>query len=127
MRVGIAGYGLAGRYFHAPLLKGCGYEVVAIQTSNAERAAHALEDFPNAEVVATIEELVAHKLDLVVVASANLVHAEHAFAAINAGIPVVVDKPMGRTFAETAEIISAGERAGSQSQLSLIAVGIVMR
>jgi hypothetical protein len=26
-RVGIAGYGLAGRYFHAPLLKGCGYEV----------------------------------------------------------------------------------------------------
>jgi scyllo-inositol 2-dehydrogenase (NADP+) len=48
----------------------------------------------------------------VVVASANLVHAKHAFAAINAGIPVVVDKPMGRTFAETAEIISAGERAG---------------
>ena len=112
MRVGIAGYGLAGRYFHAPLLKGCGYEVVAIQTSNADRAGHALEDFPNVKVVATIEELVAHKLDLVVVASANLAHAEHAFAAINAGIPVVIDKPMGRTFAETAEIISAGERAG---------------
>lgn len=112
MRVGIAGYGLAGRYFHAPLLKGCGYEVVAIQTSNAERAGHALEDFPNVKVVATIEELVAHKLDLAVVASANLAHAEHAFAAINAGIAVVVDKPMGRTFAETAEIISAGERAG---------------
>ncbi|MCX6439050.1 MAG: Gfo/Idh/MocA family oxidoreductase [Actinobacteria bacterium] len=112
MRVGIAGYGLAGRYFHAPLLKGCGYEVVAIQTSNAERAGHALEDFPNVKVAATIEELVAHKLDLVVVASANLAHAEHAFAAINAGIAVVVDKPMGRTFAETAEIISAGERAG---------------
>jgi predicted dehydrogenase len=112
MRVGIAGYGLAGRYFHAPLLKGCGYEVVAIQTSNAERAGHAVSDFPDVKVVATIQELVAHKLDLVVVASANLVHAEHAFAAINAGIPVVVDKPMGRTFAETAEIISAGERAG---------------
>ena len=112
MRVGIAGYGLAGRYFHAPLLKGCGYEVVAIQTSNAERAGHAIEDFPHVNVVATIEELVEHKLDLVVVASANLAHAEHAYAAINAGIPVVVDKPMGRTFAETAEIISAGERAG---------------
>ena len=112
MRVGIAGYGLAGRYFHAPLLKGCGYEVVAIQTTNADRRAHALTDFPGVNVVATIEELVAHKLDLVVVASANLVHGEHAFAAINAGIAVVVDKPMGRTFAETAEIISAGERAG---------------
>ena len=112
MRVGIAGYGLAGRYFHAPLLKGCGYDVVVIQTSNAERAAHAVADFPNVKVVATIEELVAHELDLVVVASANLVHSQHAHAAISAGIPVVIDKPMGRTYAETAEIISAGERAG---------------
>jgi predicted dehydrogenase len=112
MRVGIAGYGLAGRYFHAPLLKGCGYDVVAIQTSNAERTQHALTDFPNVHVVSSIEELVAHELDLVVVASANLVHAEHAFAAINAGIAVVIDKPMGRTFAETEAIVAAGERAG---------------
>ena len=112
MRVGIAGYGLAGRYFHAPLLKGCGYEVAVIQTSNAERAAHAHSDFPDAIVVSTIEELVAHQLDLVIVASANIVHAQQAFAAISAGIPVVVDKPMGRTAAETAAIISAGERAG---------------
>ncbi|MEY4337397.1 MAG: hypothetical protein RL680_292, partial [Actinomycetota bacterium] len=73
MHVGIAGYGLAGRYFHAPLLKGCGYDVVVIQTSNAERAGHAVADFPDVKVVSTIEELVAHKLDLVVVASANLV------------------------------------------------------
>lgn len=111
MRVGIAGYGLAGRYFHAPLLKGCGYEVVAIATSNTERAIHAHTDFPEVKVVPTIADLVAHDLDLVVVASANIVHAEHALAAINAGIPVVVDKPMGRTLAETQEIISAGDRA----------------
>ena len=112
LRVGIAGYGLAGRYFHAPLLKGCGFEVVAIQTSNPDRSAHALTDFPATTVVSTIEELVAQQLDLVVVASANLVHAKHALAAINAGIPVVVDKPMGRTLAETREIINAGEIAG---------------
>jgi len=112
LRVGIAGYGLAGRYFHAPLLKGCGFEVVAIQTGNPERTAHALSDFPNTTVVPTIEELVAHKLDLVVVASANLVHAQHALAAIKAGIPVVVDKPMGRTLTETQEIVNAGKAAG---------------
>lgn len=111
LRVGIAGYGLAGRYFHAPLLKGCGFEVVAIQTSNEERKQHALSDFPDTTVVATIEELVSKDLDLVVVASANLVHAEHAIAAINAGIPVVVDKPMGRTFAETQLIVDAAKKA----------------
>ena len=112
LRVGIAGYGLAGRYFHAPLLKGCGFEVVAIQTGNPERLAHALSDFPGTSVVTSIEELVAHKLDLVVVASANLVHAQHALSAIKAGIPVVVDKPMGRTFIETKEIVDAAESAG---------------
>lgn len=112
LRVGIAGYGLAGRYFHAPLLKGCGFDVAAIQTSNSERSSQAFSDFPNTTVVATIHELVEQKLDLVVVASANLVHAQHALAAIKAGIPVVVDKPMGRTFAETKEIVRAGETAG---------------
>ena len=111
LRVGIAGYGLAGRYFHAPLLKGCGFEVVAIQTSNEERKQHALSDFPDTTVVATIQELVSKDLDLVVVASANLVHAEHAIAAINAGIPVVVDKPMGRTLTETELIVDAAKKA----------------
>jgi predicted dehydrogenase len=112
LRVGIAGYGLAGRYFHAPLLKGCGFDVAAIQTGNPERSEHARTDFPHTKVVTTIEDLVAQKLDLVVVASANLVHAKHALAAIKAGIPVVVDKPMGRTLAETQEIVNAGEVAG---------------
>lgn len=112
LRVGIAGYGLAGRYFHAPLLKGCGFEVVAVQTTNAERAAHATMDFPNTLIVQTIAELVNQQLDLVVVASANLVHAEHALASINAGIPVVVDKPMGRTFTETQLIVDAANKAG---------------
>ena len=112
LRVGIAGYGLAGRYFHAPLLKGCGFDVAAVQTRNPERIAHALSDFPNTTVVATVEELVAQQLDLVVVASANVVHAEYAIAAIKAGIPVVVDKPMGRTFIETQEIVTAGASAG---------------
>ncbi|MDE3227008.1 MAG: Gfo/Idh/MocA family oxidoreductase [Acidobacteriota bacterium] len=112
LRVGIAGYGLAGRYFHAPLLKGCGFEVVAIQTSNSERTQHAKSDFPDTTVVSSIEGLVAEDLDLVVVASANLVHAEHALTAINAGIPVVVDKPMGRSFAETQLIVNAAKQAG---------------
>ena len=31
-RVGIAGYGLAGRYFHAPLLVGAGFEIASITT-----------------------------------------------------------------------------------------------
>ena len=112
LRVGIAGYGLAGRYFHAPLLKGCGFEVAAVLTNNQVRAAHALEDFPETKVVTTMLELLDHKLDLVVVASANLAHAEQAIAALKAGIPVVVDKPMGRNFEETKEIVELSDSLG---------------
>jgi len=112
LRVGIAGYGLAGRYFHAPLLKGCGFEVVAIQTTNAVRTGHALADFPNTVVVQTMQELVTHDLDLVVVASANLAHADQAAIALKAGIPVVVDKPMGRNYAETKTIVDLSQSLG---------------
>jgi scyllo-inositol 2-dehydrogenase (NADP+) len=112
LKVGIAGYGLAGRYFHAPLLKGCGYEVTAILTSNELRTTHALEDFPNTKVVASIDELVSMDLDLIVVASANIVHADQAIAALEAGIPVVVDKPMGRNLEETQRIIDASIALG---------------
>ena len=112
LRVGIAGYGLAGRYFHAPLLKGCGFEVVTVLTSNQLRASHALEDFPDIKVVTTMQELLSHNLDLVVVASANLAHAEQAAAALKAGIPVVVDKPMGRNLVETKSIVDLSDSLG---------------
>jgi len=112
LRVGIAGYGLAGRYFHAPLLKGCGFEVVTVLTSNQLRASHALEDFPDTKVVTTMQELLSHNLDLVVVASANLAHAEQATAALKAGIPVVVDKPMGRNLVETKSIVELSDSLG---------------
>jgi predicted dehydrogenase len=112
LRVGIAGYGLAGRYFHAPLLKGCGFEVAVVLTSNDLRKSHALEDFPRTTVVQSMEQLLAQNLDLVVVASANLVHAEQAIAALKAGVPVVVDKPMGLNYEETKRIIDTAQSLG---------------
>ena len=111
MRVGIAGYGLAGRSFHAPLLKGCGFEVATILTGNSTRARQAKEDFPLTKVVDNLDDFLAQGLDLVVVASANMAHAEQSLAAIKAGIPVVVDKPMGRSLAETELILKAATKA----------------
>ena len=67
MRAGIFGYGLAGRVFHAPLLRLAGFEIVAIQTSNPERIAQAKEDFPEAVICRNAEELLAENLDLAVV------------------------------------------------------------
>lgn len=112
LRVGLAGYGLAGRTFHAPLLKGCGLELVAVLTTNPERIEHAYADFPDAIVVSDMSALLAHDLDLVVIASVNSVHVEQAIAAIHAGVPTVVDKPMGRNLTETLEILKASDESG---------------
>ncbi len=101
MRAGIVGYGLAGRYFHAPTLVSAGFEVAAICARSLEKKAIAHEDFPNAILVNSIEELVDEDLDLIVIASTNDVHSEHAKISISAGIATLVDKPMGRDYYET--------------------------
>ncbi len=112
VRVGISGFGLAGRYFHGALLGAVGFDVVGAVTRNSDRISHLAIDFPGAQAVSTIEELLALGIDLLVVASGNSSHASDAIAGLNAGVPVVVDKPMGRTLAETEEIIKVATKTG---------------
>ena len=110
MRAGIAGYGLAGRVFHAPLLKGCGYEVASILTSNPERIAQAKSDFPGAQIFSELDAFLDSGLDLVVIASSNVAHLPQTRAALERQIPTVVDKPMGRSVAEVKEMIELSEK-----------------
>ena len=110
MRAGIAGYGLAGRVFHAPLLKGCGYEVASILTSNPERIAQAKNDFPDAQIFSELDAFLDSGLDLVVIASSNVAHLPQTRAALERQIPTVVDKPMGRSVAEVKEMIALSEK-----------------
>ena len=110
MRVGISGYGLAGRVFHGPLLKGCGYEVASILTSNPERIAQAKSDFPDAQIFSELDAFLDSGLDLVVIASSNVAHLPQTIAALERQIPTVVDKPMGRTVTEVKEMIELSEK-----------------
>ena len=111
MKAGIIGYGLAGRYFHGPTLLAAGFHVTAICARSLEKKAAAHQDFPNAVIVNSIDELVAEDLDLIVVASPNEFHSEHALASIRAGINTVVDKPMGRDYYEALSLYDAAEQS----------------
>lgn len=111
MKAGIVGYGLAGRFFHAPTLVSAGFEVSTICARSIQRKADAHADFPKAVLVSSIEELLDEDLDLVVIASTNEVHSQHAHLAINRGIPTVVDKPMGLNYQQTSELFEAAERS----------------
>jgi len=113
--VAVIGYGLAGSVFHAPLVAEVPeLEVRALVTGKPERRAKAAEDFPEARLVATAEELWEDTADLglVVVATPNHLHAPQTIAALERGLAVVVDKPMALRTDEADAMLAAAERTG---------------
>ncbi|MHC3470481.1 Gfo/Idh/MocA family oxidoreductase [Streptomyces sp. 7R007] len=115
LRVGLVGYGLAGSVFHAPLIAATeGLALDTVVTANPERARQARAEHPGVRVAATADELFdrAGELDLVVVASPNKTHVPLATAALKAGLPVVVDKPLAGTAAEARELAALAEERG---------------
>jgi predicted dehydrogenase len=112
LRAGIAGYGLAGEVFHAPLLDAVeGIEVAGVVTTNPQRQERARAAFPDARVVADVEELW-DGIDLLVVAAPNRAHLPLSLAAVERGVPVVVDKPLASSADDAERLIDAAERAG---------------
>ncbi|MFE0104082.1 Gfo/Idh/MocA family oxidoreductase [Streptomyces sp. NPDC059009] len=116
LRVGLIGYGLAGSVFHAPLIAATeGLTLDTVVTSNPERQAQARAEFGDGlRTVASADELWerADELDLIVIASPNKTHVPLATAALKAGLPVVVDKPVAGTAAEARELAALADERG---------------
>ncbi|MDT0462475.1 Gfo/Idh/MocA family oxidoreductase [Streptomyces gibsoniae] len=103
LRVGLVGFGLAGSVFHAPLIAATeGLALDTVVTSNPERQKEARTAYPDVRIAGSADELWprAGELDLIVIASPNKTHIPIATAALQAGLPVVVDKPIAGTAAE---------------------------
>jgi scyllo-inositol 2-dehydrogenase (NADP+) len=115
LRVGLIGYGLAGSAFHAPLIAAePRLELAAVVTGNAERAARVATDHPGARVVGDADALwaLAGELDVAVVAAPNRQHVPLALAALDAGLHVVVDKPVAPSAARARELRDAAAARG---------------
>ena len=112
LRVGLVGYGMAGRVFHAPLIRAVpDLDLVAIATSRRDEVAaldptiHSLVD---AEAIFTNPDI-----DLVVIATPSATHAALTKRALQAGKHVVVDKPFALTLEDArnlAALATAQER-----------------
>lgn len=134
-RVGLVGYGLAGSVFHAPLIAATdGLVLDTVVTSNPERQAQARADHPDVRFAASPDELwerasrqnrpgavsgaegtgptAEDALDLIVIASPNRTHVPIATQALEAGLPVVVDKPIAGTAAEARRLAALAEERG---------------
>ena len=114
-RVGVIGYGLGGAAFHAPFIAATpGLELTAIVTRDAERQRTAAHKYPGVRIVDDVSQLWNGSLglDLVAISTPNRTHVPLALAAIEAGMHVVVDKPLAPSSSEARTVAEAARRRG---------------
>lgn len=112
IRVGLAGFGLSGRAFHAPF----------IAANSRLRLTHVVQPhgddaaglYPGTTVVRDFDELLddGAGVELVVIATPNATHAPFARRALEAGKHIVVDKPFAVSVDEARVVIDTAGRAG---------------
>lgn len=112
-KVGILGYGFAGRGFHAYLLTHePRLKLTAVATRDAARRGQAENDY-GVRTFETLDELLSDgDVDLVIIATPHDVHAEQAVAVMDAGKHCVCDKVMCLTREEADRMIAARDRNG---------------
>lgn len=105
IRVGVAGFGLAGRVFHAPLIASVeGLELAGVVERQTNLAA---ERYPGIRTYRSFDEMLGDdSLNLLVIATPNATHVEMTRQALAAGKHVVVDKPVAPGPRELAELIT---------------------
>jgi len=110
IEVGLVGFGLAGRAFHAPVIRAVpGLHLAAIlQRSGTE----ASEKYPDVQIVRTLDELLSmSEIRLIVIATPNETHYPFARQCLEAGRDVVVDKPFTTTLKEAVSLVQFAKQA----------------
>ena len=111
INVGLIGFGLAGRSFHAPVITAVsGLKLAAILQRSGSEAAAA---YPDARIVRSLDELLAIRdIRLIVIATPNETHAPFARQCLAAGRDVVVDKPFATSYEEAASLAQLAQKSG---------------
>ena len=111
IEVGLVGFGLGGRSFHAPVIQAVeGLRLGAIVQRTGDEAKKA---YPDARIVRSLDELLdIETIQLVVIATPNQTHFPFAMRCLEAGRDVVVDKPFTNTLQEAVELVRTAKRVG---------------
>ncbi len=111
IEVGLIGFGLAGRVFHAPVIRAVpGLRLAAILQRSGSEAA---EEYPDVRIVRSLSELLAiQEIRLIVIATPNDTHYPLARQCLAAGRDVVVDKPFATTLEEASALAQFAKSAG---------------
>lgn len=111
LRAGIVGAGLMGRW-HADAIRHAGESVAAVMDLNAP-AAQQLASRYDAPAFSELEPLFAHAaLDVLHVCTPLSTHADIVRRALDAGLHVLVEKPLTSHPEETEELLHQAQKAG---------------
>lgn len=113
INVGLIGYGVSGRVFHAPVLTSVpGFRLHKVYETRPENIAAINKNYPDAEVVSDTGEIFeSEDIQLVIVAAPNHVHFSYAKKALESGKNVLVEKPFTCTSREADELIVIAAKA----------------
>jgi predicted dehydrogenase len=110
-RLGFLGTGWIGRDRLGAIARSGVADVALVVDPSPACVDAALQDAPGAATEESLDELLSAGLDGIVIATPSALHAEQAIAALEAGVAVFCQKPLGRTQAETAAVVDAARRA----------------
>jgi Predicted dehydrogenases and related proteins len=110
-RLGFLGVGWIGRNRMKAILDAGVAEIAAIVDSSAQMLSEARDWAPEAQVAATLDDLIAMDLDGIVIATPSALHAEQSIRALKESIAVFCQKPLGRTQTEVRSVVDAARRA----------------
>jgi predicted dehydrogenase len=109
-RLGFLGVGWIGRHRMEAVHRAGAAEVAAVADIDSGVARAAAEAVGGAAVCNGLEDLFTHELDGVVIATPTALHASQARGALERGLPVFCQKPLGRTACECRELIELARR-----------------
>jgi predicted dehydrogenase len=110
-RLAFLGLGWIGQHRLQALLDDAACHVVAVADPSEAVRERARELVPQAAIVATLDELLRHDLDGVVIATPSALHAQQCLQVLERGLAVFCQKPLARTQAENAAIVEAARKA----------------
>ncbi len=113
IRVAVAGFGMAAKVFHAPLIQhSAECELTAVVSS---RAAEVEALLPGVKVFGSLDQLLSAQIvDAVVITLPTALHFEAAKACVLAGVHVVVEKPVVTSVDELEQLQLLAAQQGTQ-------------
>ena len=113
MRLGLVGYGVGGRYFHAPFVVAAqGVELAGVVTRSPDRRAELAADHPGVPAYDSLADLLAAGVDAVTITTPPHTRRALVLQAIAAGVPTIADKPFAPDAQGGRELVAAAEEAG---------------